>query len=201
MSCSRCPTRSIPSPRAIRRSFTGCSSRRPPGLSSSSAAIPAGSAPSPASPWCCTPGGRILDSTSMREVSWRKVAATIFWPPARAILPVSGSFMRVSAAFFSIQASVAATARSWASTMRPSPPTSAARETDLGAEKVRSRPGRWSMSPSLPRRPSLVSEPSGTLPSRTARKVSGSTGPFSLRSSAPFPAQALASRCSGSSLA
>jgi len=41
--------------------------------------------------------------------------------------------MRVSMAFFSTQASVAATARSWASTTRPSPPTRPASETDLGA--------------------------------------------------------------------
>ena len=49
--------------------------------------------------------------------------------------------------------------RLWTSTMRSSPPTRATRETDFGAEKVRSRPGRCWISPSLPRRPSLVSEP------------------------------------------
>ena len=149
--------------------------------------------------WSC--GSRL------REVSCRKVAATIFWLATRAIFPVSGSFMRVSAAFLSIQSSVAATARSCACAMRPSPPTSAAMETDFGAEKVRSRPGRWTISPdpgvprSLTRLPSRVSEPSGTFPSRTARKVSGSTGPFRPSSSAPLPAQALASRWSGSSFA
>ena len=35
----------------------------------------------------------------LRLVSWRNVAATIFWLPTRAILPVSGSFILVSAAF------------------------------------------------------------------------------------------------------
>ena len=54
-------------------------------------------------------------------------------------------------------------AQAWASTMRASPPTRAARETDFGAEKVRSRPGRCRISPSLPRRPSSV-------PSRRSRK-------------------------------
>ena len=54
--------------------------------------------------------------------------------------------------------------------MRASPPTRAASETDFGAEKVRSRPGRWRILPSLPRRPSSVPVPSGTLPSSTARK-------------------------------
>ena len=157
----------------------------------------------PSSPWTMLASTAWVWScgSRLREVSCRKVAATIFCPPTRAILPVSGSFIRVSAAFFSTQASVAATARSWVSTMRRSPPTSAASDTDFGAEKVRSRPGRWRISPSLPRRPSRVSEPSGTLPSRTARKVSGSTGPVSPSSSAPFPAQPLASRCSGSSFA
>ena len=113
----------------------------------------------------------------LREASWRKVAATIFWLPARAMRPVSGSLNRVSAAFFSIQARVRFTARPWASTMRASPPARAARETDLGAEKVRSLPGRWRRLPSLSRRPSFRPEPSGTSPSRTVRKTSGSTGP------------------------
>ena len=114
----------------------------------------------------------------LREVSWRKVAATIFCPPSRTIRPVAGSFSRVSAAFLSIQASVAATARSCASTTRASPPTRPASDTDFGAERVTSRPGRCSMLPSLPRRPSARPEPSGTLPSSTPRKASGSTGTF-----------------------
>ena len=59
----------------------------------------------------------------------------------RTIAPVAGSRIRVSTAFFSIQPSVATTARSCASTMGPSPPTIAIRETDLGALSVTSRPG------------------------------------------------------------
>ena len=129
----------------------------------------------------------------LREVSWRKVAATIFWSPARARRPVSGSFIRVSTACFSIQARVAATARSWTSTTRPSPPTRPMSETDFGVERVTSRPGRWTSVPSPSRRPSARPEPSGTLPSSTARKVCGSTGPESPRASAPFPDQPLAS--------
>ena len=42
-----------------------------------------------------------------------------------------------------VQARVRVTARSWAATIRSSPPTSAMRETDLGADSVTSRPGRW----------------------------------------------------------
>ena len=63
------------------------------------------------------------------------------------------SCIRVSTAFFSIQPSVAVTALSCASTMRASPPTIAMRLTDLGALRVTSRPGRWVISPSLPRLP------------------------------------------------
>ena len=47
--------------------------------------------------------------------------------------------------------------------MRASPPTRAASETDFGAEKVRSRPGRWRICPSLPRRPSSMPDPSRHL--------------------------------------
>ena len=137
----------------------------------------------------------------LREASCRKVAATVFWSPARTMRPVSGSFNRVSAALPSIQASERLTARSWASTTRPLPPISAASETDLGAEKVRSRPGRCCRAPSGPPRPSCRPVPSSTLPSSTALKRSGSTGPERPRSSAPLPAQALASLWAGSSLA
>ena len=75
-------------------------------------------------------------------------------------------------------------------------------ETDLGAEKVRSRPGRWWKSPSLSSRPSPAAgavgyfafeDPSGTGPGRPGLQGRGS--------SAPLPAHALASLWMGSSLA
>ena len=106
---------------------------------------------------------------------------------------------RVSTAFCSTHASVRVTALSWAATIRSSPPISAMSETDFGAERVTSRPGRCWTSPSMPRLPSCG--PPGTLPSSTAWKLSGSTGPESPNSSAPLPAQALASLWVGSSLA
>ena len=145
--------------------------------------------------WVCSAGSRL------RELSWRKAATTVFWPPVRTMRPVSGSFVRVSATFFSNHPIVRATARSWASTTRASPPTSAASETDFGAERVRSRPGRCWRSPSLPMRPSRRPEPSGTTPSSTARNASGPTVPSSPASAAPVPSQALAARCSASSFA
>ena len=113
--------------------------------------------------------------------------------------PVAGSRIRVSTAFFSIRSRVLPTALSCAPTTRSSPPTIAISDTDFGAERVTSRPGRCRMLPSRSLRPSW--RPSGTLPSRTARKASGSTGPESPSASAPLPAQALASRCAGSSFA
>ena len=58
--------------------------------------------------WVCSCGSRL------RDVSWRNVAATIFWPPARTIRPFSGSLSRVSTTFFSTHASVRCTALSWA---------------------------------------------------------------------------------------
>ena len=124
-------------------------------------------------------------------MSWRKVAATIFWPPVRTITPVSRSCIRVSTAFFSIHVSVLPTALSWASTILSSPPTIAMSDTDLGADSVTSRPGRCWMLPSKSLRPSW--RPPGTLPSRMARNASESTGPESPSASAPRPAQALAS--------
>ena len=45
-------------------------------------------------------------------------------------------------AFFSIQERVRPTALSWDSTIRSSPPASASSETDFGADRVTSRPGR-----------------------------------------------------------
>ena len=134
----------------------------------------------------------------MRDVSCRKVAATIFWPPARTIAPVAGSRSRVSTAFFSVQPRVALTALSCAATMRSSPPTIAIRDTDFGALSVTSRPGRCVRLPSSSLRPRR--RPPGTSPSRTRRNASGSTGPSSPSASAPLPAQALASRCAPSSL-
>ena len=137
----------------------------------------------------------------LRETSWRKVAITAFWSPVRTMRPLSASIVLVSTTFFSIQASVLRTAASWAATMRSSPPIRAAMDTDLGAEKVTSRPGRWSIVPSPSLRPSRRPEPSGTSPARMSLKTSGSTDPESPRASAPLPAQALASLCAGSSFA
>ena len=37
--------------------------------------------------WVWSAGSRL------REVSWRKVAITVFWPPVRTMRPVSGSFI------------------------------------------------------------------------------------------------------------
>ena len=64
-----------------------------------------------------------------------------------------------------------------------SPPTSAAIETDLGAEKVRSRPGRWRISPSLPcaGRAGGLSRPAPCPPAPSGRC------PCRLRRGAPTP--------------
>ena len=58
-------------------------------------------------------------------------------------------------------------------------------ETDFGADRVASRPGRRWFPPSLPRLPRCG--PSGTLPSRIALNASESTGPESLSTAAPRP--------------
>ena len=55
--------------------------------------------------------------------------------------------------------------------MRSSPPIIAISDTDFGADMVTSRPGRWWISPSLPRLPRCG--PSGTLPSRIALEHAG----------------------------
>ena len=96
----------------------------------------------------------------LREASCRKVAATVFWSPAsdhasglRVLQPGLGGVASRS------RPASACPARSWASTMRPSPPMSAASETDLGAEKVRSRPGRCCRAPSGPLASELPSGP------------------------------------------
>ena len=48
----------------------------------------------------------------LREVSWRKVATTVFWSPAWTIAPVVPSCIRVRIAFFSTQPRAVVTARS-----------------------------------------------------------------------------------------
>ena len=111
--------------------------------------------------------------------------------------PLALSCIRLSTALRSTHARVRVTALSCAATIRSAPPTSATSDTDLGADSVTSRPGRWWISPSLSFLPKWG--PSGTLPSSTALKGSGSTGPESPSSPAPLPAQALASLCAGSS--
>ena len=109
---------------------------------------------------------------------------------------------RVDISFFSgrrwlQELATAETALSCASTILPSPPTIAMTETDFGALRVTSRPGRCLTVPSGSLRPSR--RPPGTSPSSTRRNACGSTGPESPSASAPRPVQALASRCAPSS--
>ena len=63
--------------------------------------------------------------------------------------------------YFSNSSSAVETAARWASVTRSSPPTSAVRETDLGAENVASQPARCSTG--------LVTDPSGLVYSFPSR--------------------------------
>ena len=135
----------------------------------------------------------------MRLVTWRNPATIIPFAATRGRCRVIGSQPRVCSRSVSIQFSVARTASSCARITRRSPITSPSSDTDLGAEKVMSQPGRWSFSPSRIR-PRRISVP-GTQPASRSSNSPGSTCPFSPRSFAASPCQKLASRCSGSSFA
>ena len=109
---------------------------------------------------------------------------------------VAGSQPRVSSRSDSTQSSVARTASSCARITRRSPMTSASSDTDFGAEKVMSQPGRCARSPSR-MRPSRMSVP-GTKPASTVSNRFGRTCPRSPIAFAAVPCQKLACRCSGS---
>ena len=71
------------------------------------------------------------------------LAATIFWFPLRIIAPVTGSAMRVWMALVLDPAEGAVHGTCPCTlTIRRSPPTSAASDTDFGADSVTSMPGR-----------------------------------------------------------
>ena len=106
--------------------------------------------------WSC--GSRL------RLATWRNVAAAMNGAFTRGRCRVSGSQPRVSRSVSSTQSSVDRTASSCARTTERSPRgwrsvgSNAASDTDFGAEKVKSNPGRRSYPPCRTR-PSRISVP------------------------------------------
>ena len=122
-------------------------------------------------------------------MSWRKVAAGVDHRFGRAVLHPGQDRVLLGPAEGGLHSPVVS---------RDDPliaPDQRHKRHRLGGRHGHVRPGRCSISPSLPCLPRCG--PPGTLPSRITWNVPGLTGPERPSPSAPLPAQALASRCAG----